>query len=165
VNQQSNSKGWDITLLVAVIRSELKLKPIGGWNITSLQPSKGAFVYLIRNFRNEIKHGSINKIDTSIKFTSFWNRIEFILKGISYKNLQFFYNLKTDPLDRHSIAITKTVSLLEVEVDNLSNMATDNSKDIVDIKRNIDSINLFLKELDDKKTDKDDLKGIIKYFQ
>jgi len=161
-NQQSNANDWDITLLVAVIRCELKLSPSGGWNIKQLDAndkSKGVFVFLIRNLRNEIKHGSIDEIDTLIKFTPFWNRIEFILKGINYKNMQFFYNLKTDPLDRHSIAITNVVSQLEIDVDNLSNMATDNTKDIIDIKKNIDWIQTFLKHLDDKKADKGDLKG------
>jgi len=141
--QQTNLNYWDITLLVAVIRCELKLKPLGGWNIRQLQQndqSKGAFVYLIRELRNEIKHGSINEINTLNNFTSYWNRIKFILIKSNYKNMQFFHNLKTDSLDKHTIVIANTIKQLEIDVDDLSKMATDNSKDIITMKRNIDWI-------------------------
>jgi len=165
-HQQTNSKEWDITLLVAVIRCELKLKPLGGWKIKQLQPndqSKGAFVYLIRELRNEIKHGSINEIDTLNNFTAYWNRIEFILIKINRKNMQFFYNLKTDPLDKYTIAITNSVKQLEIDVDDLRNMATDNSRDIIAMKKNIDWIKTFLKHLNDSKADKQELKGKYNY--
>jgi len=156
MNQQSNAKDWDITLLVAVIRSELKLAPAGGWGNDQ---SKGAFVFLIRNLRNEVKHGSINDIHTSNIFNLYWCRIEAILKGIKYKNMTFFYNLKTEPLDKHSIAITDTVKQLEIDVDILRNSATDNSKEIRIIKTNVDLIKTSLKHLYAQKADKEDLKG------
>lgn len=151
-SQKTNPYDWDITLLVAVIRCELKLKPLGGWKIKQLQAndhSKGAFVFLIRDLRNEIKHGSINDIDTLVKFTSYWNRIEFILVGINYGDMHFFNNLKTDPLCSHVIAIRDIVSKLEVDVDNLRNMATDNSNEIIRINKSITAINNWLKNMEE----------------
>ena len=147
-NQQTNSNDWDVTLLVAVIRSELKLNPLGGWKIKQLQgndQSKGAYVYLIRNLRNELKHGSINEIDTFHKFTTYWNRIEYILKGINYKNMPFFNNLKTDPLDKHAIATNNTVKQLE--------------KDKIIINKKFDGIKTSFKHVNDSKANKEDLKG------
>ena len=131
--QQTDSKDWDITLLVAVIRSELKLKPLGGWNIIQLQVndrSKGAFVYLIRELRNEIKHGSIDEIDTFNKFIPYWNRIEFILKGINYANMQLFNDLKTCSLDKHATLITNIAKQVQSDVDHLVKIVNDHSKHI-----------------------------------
>ena len=68
ISQETDSKVFDITLLVAVIRSVIGLKPKGGWKITALQPNDtsifGAFVFLTKELRNEIIHGSagISKI-------------------------------------------------------------------------------------------------------
>ena len=61
-------------------RCELKFQPLDGWKIKTLNGndrSIGAFVFLIRNLRNEIKHGSNDDINTvSYKFTTYRNRIE-----------------------------------------------------------------------------------------
>ena len=150
-NQQTNPYNWDITLLVAVIRSELKLQPLGGWKIKTLNGndrSIGAFVFLIRNLRNEINHGSIDDIDTLAKFTTYWNRIENILIRINYGNMQLFYDLKANPLDKHVTLIHKTVGQLKVDVNNLKKEAADNSKEIGVLQKNIGGINTFLSNLE-----------------
>uniref|UniRef100_A0A7M5WV78 DZIP3-like HEPN domain-containing protein n=1 Tax=Clytia hemisphaerica TaxID=252671 RepID=A0A7M5WV78_9CNID len=66
-NGSSNPEDWDITLLIAVLRSVavVGLQPAGGWKIKSLQSndqSIGAFLFLIRNLRNDLIHGSVNAV-------------------------------------------------------------------------------------------------------
>lgn len=101
---KSSSLQWDITKLVAVIRSEVKLSPAGGWKRNALAPgdvSIGAFVFLARNLRNAVKHGSIHDVSvTKGSFGKYWSEIESILKGLSYSNMALFNQLECGPLDK-----------------------------------------------------------------
>ena len=143
-NQQTHSKDFDITLLVAVIRSVIGLKPKGGWKIEVLEPndtSIGAFVFLAKNLRNEIKHGSVDNIQDLKQFQHYWKRIRDILVGLHFSDMASFDLLETSPLDKHIDTISKLVFDLEKRVDVLRNEATDNTNDIRNLNKNIQSIN------------------------
>ena len=129
-NQQTHSKDFDITLLVAVIRSVIGLKPKGGWKINALQPndtSIGAFVFLAKKLRNEIKHASVDSIQDLKQFQHYWHRIRDILIGLQFKDMASFNLLETCPLDKHIDTISKMIFDLEKRVDVLKNEASDNT--------------------------------------
>ena len=114
ISQQTDSKTFNITLLVAVIRSVIGLRPKGGWKIV-LQPndtSIGAFVFLARNLCNEIIHGSVNNIQNLQRFKHYWQRIKDVLVGLQYNDLASFDALKTCSLDKHIAKLQTTVSCL-----------------------------------------------------
>ncbi|XP_066935330.1 uncharacterized protein [Clytia hemisphaerica] len=139
--QQTDSKDWDITLIVAVIRNETNLKPSGGWkNVKSTDQSKAAFVDRARQLRNEIKHGNAADLDTVAKFNSCWNKIESILLGLKYQNMTFFHDLRTSSLDKYNAEILKIVKNFKHDLDSLSNQATDNAIEIRALKLKIKSL-------------------------
>ena len=165
-NQQTHSKDFDITLLVAVIRSVIGLKPKGGWKIKVLEPndtSIGAFVFLARDLRNEIKHGSVDNIQNLKKFQHYWKRIRNILVGLHFTDMASFNLLETCPLDKHIDTISKLVFDLEKRVDVLKNEATNNTNEIHNLNKNIQSINNLSLKLENQKADKSDVEGI-KFF-
>ena len=166
-NQQTHSKDFDITLLVAVIRSVIGLKPKGGWNIKFIQPndtSIGAFVFLARDLRNKIKHGSVDNIQDLKQFQHYWQCIRNILVGLHFTDMASFNLLETCPLDKHIDTISKLVFDLEKRVDVLRNEATDNTKEIHNFKKEIYSIKTFLSKLENEKADKKDVEGINLFF-
>ena len=159
-NKQTHSKDFDITLLVAVIRSVIRLKPKGGWNIKFLElndTSIGAFVFLARDLRNEIKHGSVDNIQHLKQFQHYWQRIRDILVGLHFTDMTSFNSLETCPLDKHIDTISKLVFDLEKRVDVLKNEATVNTKEICSFKKEIYSIKTFLSKLENEKADKSEL--------
>ena len=159
-NQQTHSKDFDITLLVAVIRSVIGLKPKGGWKIKVLEPndtSIGAFVFLAKILRNEIKHGSVDEIQNLKQFQHYWQRIRDILVGLHFTDMTSFNSLETCPLDKHIDTITKLVFDLEKRVDVLRNEATDNINDIRKIYKDIHSIQNLSSTLEFQKADKSEL--------
>lgn len=100
---KSNSRDWDITKLVAVLRTEVKISPKGGWKRATLtvgDVSVGAYVFLARNLRNAVKHGSIHDISTKSDFNKYWSEINDILSGLSYGNMILFHKLENGPLDK-----------------------------------------------------------------
>ena len=166
LNQQTYSKDFDITLLVAVIRSVIGLKPKGGWKIKVLESndtSIGAFVFLAKVLRNEIKHGSVDNIQDLKQFQHYWQRIRIILIGLHFTDMTSFNSLETCPLDKHVDTISKLVFDLEKRVDVLKNEATDNTKEIHNLNKNIQSINNLFLKLENQKADKSDVEGI-KFF-
>ena len=145
--QETNFKDLDITILVALIRSVIRLKPKGGWDIQSLQPndtSKGAFVFLVLKLRNETKHGTMDNIQDLNTFQNYWQRIEDILVGLHFKDMAIFYSFETCPLDKHIDTITKLLNGLKKRVDLLANEASDNTNDIRKINKDIQSINQII---------------------
>ena len=161
-NQQTYSKDFDITLLVAVIRSVIGLKPKGGWKIKVLQPndtSIGAFVFLAKILRNEIKHGSVDNIQDLNQFQHYWQRIRDILVGLHFTDMTSFNSLETCPLDKHMDTISKLVFDLEKRVGVLRNEATDNTNDIRNLNKDIQSINNLSLKLENEKADKTDFEG------
>lgn len=110
---QTNLQDCDLTQIIAVLQSENILQPLGGWKIKGLQAgdtSRGAFIYKTRQLRNELKHGNIQDISTLNQFNTYWVRIENILKGLGYQNMQRFYDLQTEPLDPHGIVILHLIN-------------------------------------------------------
>ena len=145
-NQQTHSKDFDITLLVAVIRSVIGLKPKGGWKIKVLEPndtSIGAFVFLAKILRNEIKHGSVDNIQDLNKFQHYWQRIRDILVGLNFTNMKSFDLLETCPLDKY--------------IDTISKQTNDNTNDIRKIFKDIHSIQNLSSTLENQKADKSEL--------
>ncbi|XP_066931781.1 uncharacterized protein [Clytia hemisphaerica] len=164
-NGLSNPEDWDITLLIAVLRSVVGLQPAGGWKIKSLQPndkSIGAFLFLIRNLRNELMHGSINAVPNLQAFKQLRSRIENILLGLKYKNMQVFYDLESCSLDKHVLVISRMVTNLDQEVDLLRNEASDNSNAIKNIEQTNQWIKSYLKQLSSAKADKTDVEDLAK---
>ena len=158
--QETNFKDLDITILVALIRSVIGLKPKGGWMIQCVQPndtSKGAFVFLALKLRNEIKHGTMEDIQDLNTFQNYWQRIRDILIGLHYKNMASFDLLETCPLDKHIDIIMKLINDLEKRVDVLSNEASDNTSDIRNLNKDIQSINILLTKMMNEKADKSEL--------
>ena len=161
-NQQTHSKDFDITLLVAVIRSVIGLKPKGGWKIKVLQQkdtSIGAFVFLAKILRNKIKHGSVDNIQDLKQFQHYWQRIRDILIGLHFTDMTSFNLLETCPLDKHIDTISKLVFDLEKRVDVLRNEASDNTNDIRNLNKDIQSINNLSLKLENEKADKKDFEG------
>ena len=151
-SQQTHSKYLDITILVALIRSVIKLEPKGGWKIKYPLPndkSKGAFAFLALKLRNEVKHCTINDIQDLNTFQLYWQRIKDILVGLHFKDMASFDSLETCPLDKHIDTITKLVDNLENRVDVLMTEASDNTNDIQNVNKNIKSINNLLNEKSD----------------
>uniref|UniRef100_A0A7M5WV54 DZIP3-like HEPN domain-containing protein n=1 Tax=Clytia hemisphaerica TaxID=252671 RepID=A0A7M5WV54_9CNID len=164
-NGSTNPEDWDITLLIAVLRSVVGLQPAGGWKIKSLQPndqSIGAFLFLIRNLRNELMHGSINAVSNLQAFKQLRSRMENILLGLKYKNMQMFYDLESCPLDKHVLVISRMVTNLDQEVDLLRNEASDNSNAIKNIEQTNQWIKTYLKQLSSAKADKTDVEDLAK---
>lgn len=159
-NQKTYSSNFDITLLVAVMRSVIGLKPKGGWKIKALQTndlSVGAFVFLALKLRNEIKHTSVNNLEDLETFQDYWQRIREILTGLKFEDMTSFDILEICPLDKHIDSITKLVDALESEV-------ADNENDIQTLKNNIQSlkkdmlsIQNSISKLENEKADKSDL--------
>ncbi|XP_066927888.1 uncharacterized protein [Clytia hemisphaerica] len=168
-NQLSNPEDWDITLLIAVLRTVVGLKPIGGWDIKNLSPgdqSIGAYLYLVRKLRNELKHGAVTDISDLLTFKTFWSRIEDILLGLQYKDMQKFYDLEKCSLDKHN-------SLIHAMIGNLMKDTNDNTKDIQNLQQNINQqatskadkndvqdLSDEVKNVKDEKADKNQLKAL-----
>ena len=171
ITQQTDSKVFDITLLVAVIRSVIGLKPKGGWNIKSIQPndtSIGAFVFLAKMLRNEIKHGSADNIQSFQKFQHYWKRIRDVLVGLQFNDMGSFDVLETCSLDKHMDTFLKMVSRLEKKVDLLRNEAANNTKDIQNMTIEIQTLNELANQAAVKselatKANKKDISGIVKF--
>ncbi|XP_066935723.1 uncharacterized protein [Clytia hemisphaerica] len=164
-NGSSNPEDWDITLLIAVLRSVVGLQPAGGWKIKSLQSndqSIGAFLFLIRNLRNDLIHGSVNAVPNLQAFKQLRSRMENILLGLKYKNMQMFYDLESCPLDKHVLVISRIVTNLDQEVDLLRNEASDNSNAIKNIEQHNQWMKTYLKQLSSAKADKTDVEDLAK---
>ena len=127
---QSESKEWDITLLVCVIRNETSLKPLGGWkNPSPNDNTKGGFLDRARHLRNLLKHGSFEKISTELQFDGHWNEIEKILIGLNYQNMTEFHELKTKSLDKHDVEIQKMVTSFRMDLDSLKSEVANNTNE------------------------------------
>uniref|UniRef100_A0A7M6DK37 Uncharacterized protein n=1 Tax=Clytia hemisphaerica TaxID=252671 RepID=A0A7M6DK37_9CNID len=164
-NGSTNPEDWDITLLITVLRSVVGLQPAGGWKIKSLQSndqSIGAFLFLIRHLRNELMHGSVNAVPNLQAFKQLRSRIENILLGLKYKNMQVFYDLESCSLDKHVLVISRMVTNLDQEVDLLRNEASDNSNAIKNIEQTNKWIKSYLKQLSSAKADKTDVEDLAK---
>ena len=90
-NGQSNPREWDITLIVFVIRNETTLKPLHGWSKDKSPPltdiTKGGCIDHAKHLRNDLNHGSVDAISTQPQFDRYWDRIEKILNGLHYQNM------------------------------------------------------------------------------
>ena len=131
-NGQSDSKEWDITLLVFVIKNEWKLLK------TLLQ-----YVVNARDLRNRLKHGSVDSISTLKEFDDQWDEIEKLLIGLKYKNMKQFHELKTTTLDKHNNEILKIVKDFLGELDSLKDEAADNTNKIKKLKSKIDVLGKY----------------------
>ena len=161
-NQLSNPEDWDITLLIAVLRTVIGLKPLGGWDIKNLNPndqSIGAYLYLVRKLRNDLKHGAVGDIPDLATFKTFWSRMENILLGLKYKDMQKFYNLEQCSLDKHNSLIHAMLGNLMKDVNDLSNEASDNAKEIKTLQQKIQAITACMNQLATTKADKVDVQG------
>ncbi|XP_066931782.1 uncharacterized protein [Clytia hemisphaerica] len=150
------------------IESVVGLQPAGGWKIKSLQPndqSIGAFLFLIRNLRNELIHGSVSAVSDLQAFKQLRARMENILLGLKYKNMQMFYDLESCPLDKHVLVISRMVTNLDQEVDLLRNEASDNSHAIKNIEQTNQWIKSYLKQLSSAKADKTDVEDLAKSME
>ena len=130
-NGQTDSKEWDITLLIFVIRNETPLKPQEGWKDkpSPNDNTKGGCLDRARHLRNDLNHGSVEAICTEPQFDGYWDRIEKILVGLNYQNLCRFKDLKTESLDKHNSKILILVTSFKKEVsDNTSEIKNLNAK-------------------------------------
>ena len=161
-NGLSNPEDWDITLLIAVLRSVVGFQPVGGWNIKSLQAgdnSIGGYLFLIRELRNELIHGSVGSIPDLFIFKQYRARMEYILLGLKYKSIQLFYDLESCSLDKHILVISKMVKDLDQEVDLLRNQASDNTEDIKKVYQTCQWVKTYLNHLSSTKADKTDVEA------
>ena len=137
---KSDIKCADATLKVIVIRYKLPGLPPpsnpNGWRVrTVLNPAnKAEFCILARVLRNKTKHGTISDLKTVDKFNSRWDEIEAVLKGLKYRDMATFYELKTGPLDPYVNQILKS---LEQKLTNIEKKSDDSTKEIVIIKKTL----------------------------
>ena len=90
-------------------------------------------------------------------FQNYWQQIKDILVGLHFKDMASFDLLETCPLDKHIDIIMKLTNDLEKRVDVLSNEASDNTSDIRNLNKDIQSINILLTKMMNKKADKSEL--------
>uniref|UniRef100_A0A7M5WV61 NB-ARC domain-containing protein n=1 Tax=Clytia hemisphaerica TaxID=252671 RepID=A0A7M5WV61_9CNID len=95
-------------------------------------------------------------------FKQLRSRIENILLGLKYKNMQVFYDLESCSLDKHVLVISRMVTNLDQEVDLLRNEASDNSNAIKNIEQTNQWIKSYLKQLSSAKADKTDVEDLAK---
>lgn len=165
---QTDLRECDLTQIISIVQSEKVVKPLGGWGIKSLQAgdnSLGAFMYLTRQLRNELKHGTTKQIETQGQFTSYWNRIENILKGLKYRNMKRFYDLENEILDPYMKTIETMIKThianIEQELDTFKKTTSSN---FASLQSNIDILecdtqNRFTrleKDFEDMKIDNED---------
>lgn len=146
---QTYLQDCDMTIIISAVQSEDIVRPVGGWKIKCPQAgdrSIGAFIWLARQLRNDVKHCTINDISTQSQFDSYWGRVKEILQGLGYKNMEKFNSLKDNPLD------TNTKSIIDVLKNNLNqiNQRLDNLNCIdISSKQEVETIssalNNFLK--------------------
>ena len=128
-NGQTDSREWDITLLVFVIKNELRFP-----NNSTLP----GHMDKARLLRNRLKHGAVNSISTLQQFDGYWDEIEKILIGLSYKNMALFHELKTSTLDKYNATILNIVRDFKTELNVLKNEASDNTNEIQQTNNKID---------------------------
>ncbi|XP_066935709.1 uncharacterized protein [Clytia hemisphaerica] len=107
-------------------------------------------------------HGSINAVPDLQAFKQLRARMENILLGLKYKDMQMFYDLESCPLDKHVLVISRMVTNLDQEVDLLRNEASDNSNAIKNIEQTNQWIKTYLKQLSSAKADKTDVEDLAK---
>ena len=129
---ESDSKEWDITLLVCVIRNELTLpKPTRrisrARKLECIEHIKHIkhFANRARKIRNLLKHRSVKAIST--EFNVHWDELEEILIELKYQNMNEFYELKTESLDKHNGEIRKMVTSFKMDLDSLKKEAAGNT--------------------------------------
>ena len=90
----SNSKDFDITVIIVFIRNGTNIAPPnGGWNISTphrADNSIGAFCLLSRALRNDYSHNKIPIILTLVQFQGIYQRIENIAFGLCSRDNQNF---------------------------------------------------------------------------
>ena len=136
-NGQTDSNNLDITLDVVVIEYESGIQPSGGnWRVKQiLNPQNDAdYCIIAREFRNRVKHGTVQSIATVQQFTSYWTEIENALIGLHYKNMSLFHQLKTGPIEPYTKA---SITALEQKLADLEKKKVDiNTTAITELKRN-----------------------------
>uniref|UniRef100_A0A7M5WVN0 Uncharacterized protein n=1 Tax=Clytia hemisphaerica TaxID=252671 RepID=A0A7M5WVN0_9CNID len=107
-------------------------------------------------------HGSVNAVPNLQASKKLRARMENILLGLKYKNMQMFYDLESCSLDKHVLVISRMVTNLDQEVDLLRNEASDNSNAIKNIEQTNQWIKTYLKQLSSAKADKTDVEDLAK---
>lgn len=104
----SDSKHWDITVIIVVIINELQLPaPLDGWKQfppAAHDKSKAAFVLIARYLRNMVKHGSLKDVVTVQQFNTIWGQIKSALQDGNYRNMMDFNELETRDLEFYTVA-------------------------------------------------------------
>ena len=140
---KSNIKSADVTLKVNVIRYNLPgLPPPSSpkaWKVKTVQNpgNKAEFCIVARELRNRTKHGTISDLKNVDQFNSRWDEIEAVLKGLKYRDMVTFYELKTGPLDPYINQIFKS---FEQKLTDIEEQSGDNTKEIVIIKMTLQDI-------------------------
>ena len=120
---KTDSKQFDVTLLVIVIRYETNLPaPKGGWRIKIPDAndfSKAAFCIAARELRNLIIHSSIKSLEPVKEFDAVWCKLEEVLNGLNFDDMPSFQTLKHSTLDHTSLS--QAISALK---DKLSDIET-----------------------------------------
>ena len=120
---KTDSKTFDVTLLVIVIRYETNLPaPKGGWGIKNPDAndfSKAAFCIAARELRNRIIHSSIKSLEPVKEFDDVWCKLEEVLNGLNFDDMPSFQTLKHSTLD-HTLLLQAVFALQ----DKLSDMET-----------------------------------------
>ena len=121
---KTDSKQFDVTLLVIVIRYETDLPaPKGGWRIKNPDVndfSKAAFCIAARELRNLIIHSSIKSLEPVKEFDDVWCKLEKVLNGLNFDDMPSFQTLKHSTLD-HTL-LSQAISILK---DKQSDMETE----------------------------------------
>ena len=113
---KTDSKTFDVTLLVIVIRYETNLPAMkGGWGIKNPDAndfSKDAFCIAARELRNLIIHSSIKSFEPVKEFDNVWSKLEKLLNGLNFDDMTSFQTLKHCTLDH---TLSQAVSALQIK--------------------------------------------------
>lgn len=149
---KTNAEDLDITCIVILITNLTTVPPPqGGWNNPHPNDvSVGAFILLARHLRNDINHCSVEDISSEMDFNDYWQRIESILVGLNFKNMNLFHELKTASLDaktdqRMAASIEQIRQELNCQHNEISNQLDDLSNDIAQ-REEIEEMLILLEE-------------------
>ena len=142
---RTNSEDLDITMIVVLIINCTSLQPPNG-NWRTFQPNHGdvdkaACVIFARELRNGMNHCTPNQITTKQEFDAYWRRIEDILNGLQYADMQLFKELENISLDQEtSNNIKALIDFINTVKCDLSNRQDASAQEIVSLQADVESL-------------------------
>lgn len=157
---KTSSNDLDISCIVILITNLTALQPPqGGWkNPNKKDQSKAAYVLFARQLRNEVNHCAVEDISTQQEFSVYWQRVEQVLIGLQFRDMNLFYDLKTTSLDAKS---SERIAVLADQINTLkSDVITQDKKSTCDVSY----FHTVIKDIKTQLTELQANKGLLKAY-